>query len=514
MIPKPPFAADLDERQVIARFEALKPQLHEVWDLLMQRDEEPHTSVVVPSMTLDQEELRKIPGAVYYEERLLFLLIRLRNPKARVVFVTSMPLHPLILEYYFELLAGTPASHARSRLTVLCAHDASPRPLTEKILERPRLIERIRVAIPDPLRAYLTVFNSTALERKLAVLLGIPLNGVDPQLAHHGTKSGSRKIFREAGVPLPEGLEDLRDEHDVVEALDDLRERRPGLRRAVVKLDDSFSGEGNAIFAYPEADGPAAISRALDDLEFSVPSETRASYFGKFARMGGIVEEFIEGREKTSPSVQLRITPHARAELISSHDQILGGARQQVFLGCTFPAHDAYRVPIQELALRIGAALAAHDVVSRFAVDFLAWRDAPEESWRLAALEINLRMGGTTHPYLALRFLTGGDLDPETGLFHAPGGHTVGYRATDNLCSPNYRGLLPDDLIDILTYNRLHYNHRTEAGSIFHMIGAASEFGKLGLTVIGRERHEIDARYDRTLEILDRETSWGRRPSG
>lgn len=512
MIPKPPFPNDFTEAEVIERFEALKPRLLEVWDVLTQRDEEPSTSVVVPSMTLDQEELRKIPGAVYYEERLLFLLIRLRNPKARVVFVTSTPLHPLILEYYFELLAGTPASHARSRLTMLCAHDASPRSLTEKILERPRLIERIRAGIPDPSRAYLTVFNSTPLERRLAVLLGIPLNGVDPRLGHLGTKSGSRKIFREAGVPLPEGSEDLRDQADVVEALGELRGRVPALRRAVVKLDDSFSGEGNAIFTYPADAGRAAISAALHDLEFAVPSETKAAYFEKFGRMGGIVEEFIEGREKTSPSVQLRITPHGRVELISSHDQILGGARQQVFLGCTFPARHDYRVDIQELALRIGAGLAAQGVVSRFGVDFLAWRDADQDPWRLSALEINLRMGGTTHPYLALRFLTGGDLDPVTGLFHAPGGHTLGYRATDNLSSANYRGLLPDDLIDILTYNKLHYNHRSETGSIFHMIGAASEFGKLGLTVIGKDRSEIDRLYARTLEILDRETGWGRRP--
>ncbi len=510
MIPKRPFVGDFSESEEIARFDALKPRLLEVWDLLMQRDEEPHTSVVVPSMTLDQEELRKIPGAVYYEERLLFLLIRLRNPKARVVFVTSTPLHPMILEYYFELLAGTPASHARSRLTVLCAHDASPRSLTEKILERPRLIERIRAGVPDPSRAYLTVFNSTPLERRLAVLLGIPLNGVDPRLCHLGSKSGSRKIFREAGVPLPEGFEDLRTLSDVVQALVELRRLRPGLRRAVVKLDDSFSGEGNAIFNYPEEVAAESVSAALHDLEFSVGTENRASYFDKFERMGGIVEEFIEGREKSSPSVQMRITPHGRVELISSHDQILGGARQQVFLGCTFPARQEYRVDIQRLAVRVGEALAAHGVVSRLGVDFLAWRDAPDEAWRLAALEINLRMGGTTHPYLALRFLTGGDLDAETGLFHAPGGHTLGYRATDNLSSANYRGLLPDDLIDILTYNRLHYNHRKETGAIFHMIGAASEFGKLGLTVIGKDRREIDRLYSRTLEILDRETSWGR----
>ncbi len=217
------------------------------------REEEPHTSVVVPSLTLDQSELRKIAGASFYEERLLFLLIRLRNPRARMVYVTSQPIHPIILEYYLQFLAGIPASHARSRLTLLCADDASPRSLTEKILERPRLIERIRAGIMDPPKAYLTVFNSTPHERKLAVLLGVPLNGCDPLLAHLGTKSGSRKIFREAGVDLPEGFEDLHTPHDVEAALEELRGRRPGIRRAVVKLDESFSGEGNALFRYPES---------------------------------------------------------------------------------------------------------------------------------------------------------------------------------------------------------------------------------------------------------------------
>ena len=205
MNPKPPFAWELPLEQEIAEFEKLKPRLHEVWEALMMREEEPHTSVVVPSLTLDQSELKKLAGASFYEERLLFLLIRLRNPRARMVYVTSQPIHPMILEYYFQFLAGIPGSHARARLTLLCAHDASPRSLTEKILERPRLIERIRAGIQDPRRAYLTVFNSTPFERRLAVLLGIPLNGVDPNLIHLGTKSGSRKVFRDAGVALPLG---------------------------------------------------------------------------------------------------------------------------------------------------------------------------------------------------------------------------------------------------------------------------------------------------------------------
>ena len=98
MIPKHPFASDLTPERELAEFEKLKPRLKEVWDSISMRDEEPHTSVVVPSLTLDQSELRKLEGSSYYEERLLFLLIRLRNPRARVVFVTSQPVHPLVLE--------------------------------------------------------------------------------------------------------------------------------------------------------------------------------------------------------------------------------------------------------------------------------------------------------------------------------------------------------------------------------------------------------------------------------
>lgn len=510
MIPKPPFASELGLEHEVAEFERLQQRLTEMWDAISLRDEEPYTSVVVPSLTLDQAELRKLDGASFYEERLLFLLIRLRNPRARVVYVTSQPVHALILEYYFELLSGIPASHARSRLTLLCAYDASPRSLTEKILERPRLIERIRCGIPDRSRAFLTVFNSTPLERKLAVLLGIPMNGVDPSLNYLGTKSGSRKVFREAGIDLPAGFEDLHTEPDVEDALIELGHQRPGLRRAVVKLDDSFSGEGNAIFHYPDTLDRDAIRQRLREIELAVPTETYETYSDKFARMGGIVEEFLEGREKHSPSCQLRVDPDHRAILISTHDQILGGPSGQVFLGCRFPANSEYRIPIQQAGMRIGEVLARRGVVSRFAIDFLVARHGPNQPWNFFALEINLRMGGTTHPYLALQFLTGGALDEGSGVFRSPSGLTKYYRATDNLKSENYRGLLPEDLIDILTINRLHYNHSTETGVLFHMMGALSQYGKIGLTAIGNTRAEVEDLYSRTLSVLDHETVHGR----
>ena len=506
MIPKPPFPWEFDEAAEAEAFEALKPRLAALWGTVFPGDGEHYTSVVVPSLTLDERELRRIAGVTFYEERLLFLLIRLRNPRARMVYVTSQPVHPLVLEYYFQFLAGIPASHARSHLTLLCAHDASPRPLTEKILERPRLIQRIRAGIMDPSRAYLTVFNSTVLERRLAVTLDLPLNGVDPVLLPLGTRTGARRVFHEAGVAGPAGEGGLRDEADVVDALVGLKRSDPGLRRAVLKRDDGFSDEGNALYTYPSGAGTRpAVAAGLSELAFSLPEENWLRFLDGFSRTGGVVEELLEGPELAAPSAQLRVNPRGVVIPVATHDQILGGPLGQTFLGCRFPASAGYRAAVQEAGMRVGAVLSARGVVSRFGVDFVARRVDGE--WDLKATTLNLRMGGTTHPFLALRFLTGGELDARTGEFRSPSGLAKHYRSTDNLYSPAYRGLLPEDLIEILTVNRLHYDDRSETGVLFHLIGALSEFGKVGLTAIGNTPGEAEDLYEKTVAVLDREAA-------
>ncbi|MDX1507153.1 MAG: hypothetical protein R3358_02655, partial [Woeseiaceae bacterium] len=82
------------------RFKALKERLPRIWASLENDPEYEHTSIIVPSLSVNQEELAKVTGAAFYEERLLFALIRLRNPNARLVYVTSNPVHPDIIDYY------------------------------------------------------------------------------------------------------------------------------------------------------------------------------------------------------------------------------------------------------------------------------------------------------------------------------------------------------------------------------------------------------------------------------
>jgi hypothetical protein len=468
----------------------------------------PQTVVVVPSLSLDAEELSKISGVHHYEERLLCMLMLLRMPRTRLVFVTSQPIPTAIVDYFLHLLPGVPLRHARRRLTLLSCHDASDEPLTKKILERPRLIERIRASIADPGAAHMTCFNSTALERSLAVRLDIPLYGNDPELNYLGTKSGSREVFREAGVPLPDGFEHLRDEEDIVEAVVELKRRDPGLRRVAVKLDEGFSGEGNAVFPYDGAPEGRDLARWVRDelpgrIRFEAKDETWEHYCHKFAEMGGIVECWVEGKEVRSPSVQCRINPLGEAFIVSTHDQVLGGPSGQIFLGSTFPADAEYSRDIKEFGWRVGEVLRERGALGRFAIDFISVKR--EGRWEHAAIEINLRKGGTTHPYLILRFLTDGTYDPEDGLYCTPTAKPCYYYASDNLQSPAYKGLTPDDLVDIAVNNGLHFDSAAQQGVVFHLIGALSQYGKLGTVCIGDSHESARKFYRDTVAVLDRE---------
>lgn len=477
-----------------------------------------HTSIVVPSLSFDTEELSKIAGVSHYEERLLFCLMRLRDPRARVIYITSQPLHPAIVDYYLGLLDGVSPRSSLARLHLFCCYDGSARALTEKLLERPRLIERVRRELGDPAKAYLTCFNSTSLEEALAERLGVPLNGCDPDLLDLGSKSGSREIFRAADVPLPAGHERVRSEADVLDALEEIW--RPGLKRAVIKLDHSFAGAGNALFAFPatRSDSPVArrrsLAAALPDLRL-MGSEPVGSFLAKLQSMGGVVEEMLDAEDVRSPSVQLRLTPTAELEVVSTHDQILAGSTGQSYAGCRFPADQAYRRKIQDCAVAIGEQLRDRGVVSRFAVDFVVTRDA-SGAWSPWAIEINLRMGGTTVPFLALQFLTAGSLDADSGHFQSSDGVRKSYRATDNLASPSYRGLLPEDLMEILALSGLGFSPDSKTGVLFHMVGALSEHGKVGVTAIGDSPEEAESLFQGVVDLLDQETAVdisGERPS-
>jgi hypothetical protein len=488
----------LTDAEAEVQFEKLQAKLIPLWKSIGGLDpnqQAEQTVVIVPSQSIEFD----CKGAEMqsYEERMLFLLMLLRQPRTRMIYVTSQKILPETLDYYLSLMPGVITSHATERFINIAPEDRSPRGLTRKLLERPNLCEKIRSLIPDPARAHLITYTVTLQERDLALRLGIPLYGSDPSLFYLGGKSGGREVFEAAGASYPIGLENLRSMDNVRRAIAEMQSRKPTIAKAMVKLNDGISEEGNAVIdveGLPAPSDPAHATMLEERLQ-SMTYEASSVNFEKFSKgieaMGGIVEERIQGHDFTSPSVQMRISPLGDVEILSTHDQLLGGPSGGSFLGSKFPADPGYGPLIASEAAKIGDRLAALGALGRFAVDFVVVR-GDDNQWNSYAIEINLRLGGTTHPFQILQFLTDGRFYPEDGLFRAPSGQEKYYVASDHLESTLYRAFAPKDLFDICIRHGLHFDQATQTG-------------RFGVVAVGNSSAHAEELYERIQAVIQDE---------
>ena len=284
-------------------------------------EEEPHTSVVVPSLTLDQSELRKISGGEL-----------LRGAAALPPHPPAQPAGADGLRH----LAARPPDHPRVLLPVPGRHPGEPRPLAPHAAVRRRRLAALadredpRAAAPhraDPRR-----------DRRPAARLpdGLQLDAARAQARGAARHPVERRATRsspprhEVGEPqgLPRGggraARGLRGPaHGSTTSSrrsPSSARRRPGIRARGRQARRELLRRGQrALPLSRDGLGRRPSARRCASVEFSVPSETPEAYFDKFAEMGGIVEEFIEApRRSTRRSAQLRIGP--RGEVAADLD--------------------------------------------------------------------------------------------------------------------------------------------------------------------------------------------------
>src|SRR5262249_58319043 len=164
------------------------------------------------------------------------------------------------------------------------------------------------------------------------------------------------------------------------------RTERPGVCQVIVKLNEDMTGQGNALMDLRGLPPPGApdearqIEHRLRDMRCELAGMTSEAFSERLEQLGGVVEERVAGEEFRSPSVQLRITPLGEVELLSTHDQLLGGPGGQRYLGCRFPADPAYAPIITRESKKVGTSLAQEGDLSRFAIAFLVDRSNKEVS--------------------------------------------------------------------------------------------------------------------------------------
>ena len=305
-----------------------------------------------------------------------------------------------------------------------------------------------------------------------------------PAAVDLGSKTGCRRLFAEGACRTRSGAEDLHSVDEVVDAVVTMRASGPAMTQVIVKLNEGVSGEGNALVdlrGLPAPGSPRGARRARGAgaaMALEAPETPLDDLLGSSPSGGGIVEERIVGVEVRSPSVQLRVTPTGEVELLSTHDQLLGGPERAELPRLPLPGRLRLRPADQRAGPDHRGAAGAEGALGRFALDFVV---VAGRGGRLDAVRDRAQPAQGRHdapvPHAAVPHRRRATT-PRTGAVpRRPTGREKHLVATDHLESPILRGLTVDDLFDIVARHGLHFDQSRQTGVVFHMISCLTEHG-------------------------------------
>lgn len=250
-------------------------------------------------------------------------------------------------------------------------------------------------------------FNSALEGEPLARSLGLPYHGLDPKLLHLGTKSESRKSYRDAGVSHPFGT------YEPVFTFDELvrdcfyvlsQSKNP---RVVIKLEDAATGVGNQILDFYE-EKKAGLFRHEGFLRESVAKKVGAlsrEYLDQVMSMGAVVESLIHGAAISSPATMAMIEAKGQYRVFGAYDQLLGGPQNQRYMGAEGPPIKSKKALKKLCADTISVAelLAQKGVRGHFGMDFVVSDQGRffGRGTKVYAIENNIRYPSTMVPYRA-----------------------------------------------------------------------------------------------------------------
>ena len=185
-------------------FAEIQSQLPKALDANRPGSSDPHVVVALPSLSVAESLL------AHYVDRLpalehRYLLAGLMLPRIKTcefVFISSQAPSSEVLDYYLSLVPADRRDGTRARMRILEVPDRTARAVAAKLLDRPDLVADLRASFRGR-TAFIEPWNVTQHEVELACQLGIPINGTAPELWSLGFKSAGRRLFLDAGVPMP-----------------------------------------------------------------------------------------------------------------------------------------------------------------------------------------------------------------------------------------------------------------------------------------------------------------------
>ena len=469
----------------------------------MRLNDDDESVVVVPSVTLDRRWRAQrqpdaghtrngscsccccsgSPGCGWSTSR------RCRSPEHRRVLPRAAPRrHP-------ESRRGATVPGRR-------CDDSSPRPLSEKLLERPRLLAADRArSIPDrvaitprPLQHDRAGAGPRARARHPDVRRRPAARSIS------GTKTGCRRLFAEVGVPHPLGVEDLHTPRRARRRRSaSCVRQRPEHAQVIVKLNEGVSGEGNAIVdlrGLPAPGSPTSARRCDSGCgrwsssrrhavrrvpRPSSPSAAASSRSAIDGRRAAEPERAAAGHADRRGRAAVDARPAARRAERAELPRAAASRRTSATPGDHEPTRHA-----------IGERLAREGVLGRFALDFVVVARPPAAGRRTPSRSTCARAARPTRSSPCSSSPTVATTRRRRCSSRPSGRREAPRRDRPPRVRPRCAACALDDLFDIVVRHGLHFDQSRQTGVVFHMISSLTEHGRVGLTAVGDTPEEAE----------------------
>ena len=369
--------------------------------------------------------------------------------------------------------------------------------LTKNILLNDNAIKEIKETFRCE-NVILEPFVFTHQEKELSKKLEIPSWYDHPQMNYFHTKSGNRFIVGNS-APMPAGLGDLFSFDAVVKGVIKLKNNNPSLDSCMVKLNFGVSGQGNMKLDLPESkiwqgllpkEKEYSIRKCFESARLFNKTLKASDFKKRIIEEGAVVEEFISNEIISSPSAQILCKPDS-IDLISTHHQILDKSGQK-FLGGSYPCDDQFREKIETFSIKVGQKLKELKVFGVVSIDFLISKNKKTNELDYHLIELNIRKGGTTHPFMLSNFAVKSGEHFDAGPPSREFVDNYVYRSNDNFYPCRTRYSCQKEILEKATAEGILFSRKKKEGVIFHLLSSYEETGKVGYTILASSKDRVD----------------------
>ncbi|XP_077041830.1 IQ domain-containing protein H isoform X4 [Agelaius phoeniceus] len=530
------------------------------------------TIIHIPSLGYSQHIREHIPDLALQQNLQMGRLCDILDANVDVIYICPLALSEELLQYYNKLLglqaavrSGNPEDMAdlQDRFKILTPEAINSFPehhmcLATVLKYSPRTMQRLQALLQGRV-AYMVGGVPHLDDLAVADQLQVPLLGSEPAVAQlYSTKSGSKRIFASAGVPVPPGEWDIHSREQLLRALSQLVLDHPEVQRWLLKVDGERAGDGTAfcdvtahLECYPwiqreqQGHGPAAWSDsqarelALVKISQELPgllaqhvqpvNEKRFPTWEKFLQtfltQGGVIEAFPSSGSVTNLTVDLLIEPTGELTLLASGEQLHaeGPLRSS---GTTIPQRSVDPELLQALCLQIGEACKSKGVLGYFSVDFVAFTHPQTGEQQVWATDLDLCYSDQLALSQLLVYLTDGNVDCGSSILQAPLGakespsQRVQHEGTkppapsspwcavasSQLRHSSLSGISYSLLFHICKAHGIGFDLQEKQGTVF-VLYEDQKRHSLGMITIGEDLQGVLLTFARNLFIIHQEIS-------